>query len=136
MNLDYSVFSFAAIVEQNGLFGILNGGLEWLTAKSWPAAVQSLALLARFSFAPNECGKEYPCVVRVVSPAGAMLTPDLVVVLRPGVRARNPELNSSFVAVYRYPDFSFPMPGFYRFCFFIDDKQVGEAKLEAVQAEA
>lgn len=134
MKLDFAMFANSAMLSPNGLFGVLDGGLEWVMTSSFPALCPNLVLLARVSFAPDECGKQYDCVVKVTSPDGSPLEPDLVVSLKPLANKRHADRPSTFTAHYRYDRFAFQKAGFHRFCFFIGEVSLGEISLEAVTA--
>jgi hypothetical protein len=132
MNLDFALFANHATYQSNGLFSALNAGLDWISCKSLPSVCLDLALLARFSLEPTECGKEYECQVVVTAPSGTALAPNLTLNFTPKPQARHPERPTIFLAYFRYGGFYFQEAGFHRFSFVIDDLTIGEIFLEAV----
>jgi hypothetical protein len=132
MRLDFAVFASHATLQKNGLFSVLDGGLEWISAKSFPAICKDLVLLARFSFDPVECGREWTCSVAVTGPDGSELKPELSITFTPPPNQRHPELPNTFVGLYTYDRFALLSPGLYRFGFNIGEVFVGETTLEAI----
>jgi hypothetical protein len=120
-------------MRPDGAFSILDGGITWASGKSFPFHLANLVLVARFSFGPSECGKEYNCSVKVSAPDGNVLQPDLVIILKPELHKRHPETNNTFTAKFQYDRIQFLQAGFYRFSIFIDDTAVGEAVFEVFE---
>ena len=132
MKLDFAIFGVSAVIQQNGLFSLLSGGMAWVAAKSFPAKCNQLVLLGRFSFEPDECGKEYACRVKVSSPTGDLLSPDLSVILKPIIHSRNIKSGNTFVALYNYDGFHFQSEGVHTFEFSVEDVSLGSLTLEAI----
>ena len=82
MKLKFAFFAEAAVVG-DGLFSALRGGLDWVNARSFPAKMRHLVLLADVTFQPEELDKEHKCVCQVTAPNGNVLAPDLTVLMKP-----------------------------------------------------
>ena len=87
--------------------------------------------MARFVFEPNECGKEYVCVVKVTAPDGNVLQPDLHVKMRVLVNELHPEKPNTLTGMFRYDGLLTAMPGVYRFSFFFGDFSPGHAEIRS-----
>src|SRR5262245_37244472 len=91
MKVEYSIFAYSAILTPDGLFSLLGGGIEWVTAKSLPAVCRSLVLLVRLSLEPSEWSTTHECVVKVFDPDGNSLPPELVVTVKPTPNKLHPD---------------------------------------------
>lgn len=131
MKLDFAIFAFHASVRPDGLFSVLEGGLAWITAPGFPAATDTLALLARIGFDPNECGRQYTCKLKIELPSGDIEIPEMVVAVNPVLHPYRVPQN--YTALFRFGTFVFPVAGLYRFGIFVDDNRVGDAVLEAIE---
>lgn len=132
MKIDVAVFANHAVLRPDGLFSLLDGGLEWISVRELPAMCPNLALLARISFDPAECNREYEARVEVTSPTGKQMIPNLSVTLKPKLHARHPEQPTTFAAHFIYNGFVFEEAGFHRFEVKIGDTSLGLIMLEAV----
>ena len=133
MKIDFTLFAGHAIVREDGTFDVLHGGYDRLTSASFPSVCTDLSLLARFVFEPNECGREYVCVVKVTAPDGNVLQPDLHVKMRVLVNELHPEKPNTLTGMFRYDGLLTAMPGVYRFSFFFGDFSPGHAEIEVVE---
>ena len=135
MKLDFAVFAHSAFVLPNGTFSLLHGGYDWVAAKSFPTTMTDLVLLSRISFEASECGNNYDCIVKVSSPDGSILSPDLCIAMQPSINHRHPDEGNTLTCSFGYNGFVFMQPGFYRFALFIGDLQLGTAKIEFIKRE-
>lgn len=133
MKLEFAFFAHSAILSDEGVFSLLNAGIEWVGVSSFPAKCQNLSLLARLLFEPAEVGQTYDCIVRVSAPDGEHLTPDLCVTMKPEFNRINRALPIPFVGLYGFNNFVFSKPGAYRFSFFIGNLSLGEITLNATE---
>src|SRR5438046_1602080 len=111
MRIAYTIFGHSALLTQDGLFSVLGGGVEWITAKKFPATADHLFMIVRLMLEPAECGTPRECTVSVTAPDGSTLTPSLVVVVNGVLNGVKPERESSFSAHFCYDGFTFPVPG-------------------------
>lgn len=132
MKLDYAIFGAAATVKPDGMFSLLDGGMVWLNARDFPATCPQLVLVAQLSFADSECDKDYGTVVKVYSPSEEYLAPDRSLTMRP--RKSGAADSNSFIAVYHFDGFTVGMEGAYRFCIFLGEAPLGEARLHVRKA--
>jgi hypothetical protein len=135
MKMDFAIFATHATIRQDGVFSLLDGGIAWIEAYSFPAVCLNLSVLAKFAFAPAECGHTYECILKVKSPDGNTLEPKLSVMLNPVHNKRHPENPSSFTAHYLCDRFYLEGAGFYHFAFYVGDLCLGEVSLEGIEHE-
>jgi hypothetical protein len=136
MKLDFAIFTHSAILSPKGMFSLLEGGYEWISAKSFPATIQNLALLARISFEANECGKEYRCAAKAIGPGGIILSSDLFVIMRPTINPKLPDKGSTFTGHFGFNGFTFLKSGSYCFSLSVDDVPLGNATIEVFEDES
>lgn len=127
MKINYCIFSHSVLLTSDGLFNLLGGGIQWITAPSFPAIIEHFCLLVNLAIEPNECGNPYQCVVKVADPDGNCLIPDLTVVVNASANKVNPSRPSSFTARFGYDRFTFTRPGAYRFSIVTGEQSLGEA---------
>ncbi len=133
MKMDFAIFATHATIRSDGVFSLLDGGIAWIEANSFPAVCLNLSVLAQFSFDPAECDKNYECTAKVSSPDGNTLEPNLSVTLSPALNKRHPENSSTFTAHYLCDRFYLERAGFYRFAFHVGDLRLGEIALEGIE---
>ena len=132
MKLDNALFGYCAVIQPNGLFSLLNGGLAWVGVSGFPAKCNQLVLLAQFSFEPDECGKEYPCTVKVTSPSGDVLNPSQEITLKPIFHPKRIQPANTFLGLYNYDGFTFQTKGLHIFEFSVNGVAHGSVALEAI----
>ncbi len=130
MIVRFAIFANSAILTSDGLFSVLGGGIQWITAKQLPATSRNLCLLIGFEIGPDECDQSHPCSVRVIDPGGNSLSPDLSVTVKTARSRVNPTRPVTFTAHFSYDGFTFTKTGEYRFCVMVADEIVTEAVLD------
>ena len=134
MKLEFAILANAASVAPNGLISMIDGGLEWLTAPSFPATQPSMTLVARIVFLPEECGRKYVLRTRIVAPTGDTLDPSIEVPFEAKRHAKFPkDKSASTTFALTFLNVRFPAPGEYAIRIAIDRKKVGRFVFEAVQ---
>ena len=101
-----------------------------LSMSGLPASCATLYLLARFSFSKEECDTTYPCLVKVTSPSGKALSPDLTIDLKPQIH-EGLSNSYTFSALFGYNGFTVTEAGVYKFVFTVGDLHLGIASIEA-----
>lgn len=124
MKVDCTLFARHGVMSPNGLFSLLEAGIATMFPPHLPITLKSLYFLVRLSLEPNECGEEYPCIVKVKSPSGEPLSEAMITIK--GI-AETP----TFAALYDFGgSFIMSETGEYLFCVFVNDNCLGEFPLK------
>jgi len=131
MQLQYAILADSAQILPDGKFVIVGGGVEYISAPSFPAMNPSLALVVRLTVSSPEVGREHQFRLELLMPDGTSVLPvqgnTMFTPKPPTTSGILAPLNYMFVV--NFPGLVFPAAGKYAFRLFVDDHKVGEAPL-------
>jgi hypothetical protein len=71
MRVRFAFFADAARINQQGTCDIIGAGADGVRAKTLPAVLANLAMIARIEFETTEIGHEYEVVLDCIQPDGS-----------------------------------------------------------------
>jgi hypothetical protein len=132
MRLEFAFLADAATVRDQGIFDAVGGGFDVVTGKVFPATKYAMALIARFQFAPEECGTKHELRGEIVDGDGKAIFTEMRGEFTPPLHPRHPDRSNSMTVCLNCQGVTFPVPGDYFFRLSIDNLSIGQVNIEAI----
>jgi hypothetical protein len=125
MDLEYAFLAKHADVSGGAGFSVIGGGVDHAAGPQLPIVVPVLCLVARFRFAPAECGQLHVVRLELRDPDG-----DLVPLMNTELPVKPdapimPDMAVSTLALLGMLNATFLKAGDYRFRFFLGERDLG-----------
>jgi hypothetical protein len=128
MRLEYAFLADAGHTQADGLFSVINGGVDIIHCSQFPGGLHAIHLIARVSFEPyTECGNTILINMEIVSPGDEIIEPSFRnVPIRTTPNQFGADRRCMITLSFTFRTITFPAPGTYYFRISHSDASLGE----------
>jgi hypothetical protein len=131
MKLEFAIFCDAAEVDESGLIYMLRGGFDLVRSSAFPTELYRMMIVVRIICEPTETNQKHIFKSHTVGPDGNILPwKEIEFPFTPSPYPVDPKHTNRQTIKLDYQLARFEKPGFYKFCFFVDDKSIGDSVLD------
>ena len=131
MKLDFAFLAEAAVVNPQGIFNVLNGGLTQALSRAFPSILPPMSLIARLHFDRDECDKSHHAIVTVFDPNRVCLFQSELDVNAP-IHQYHPATGNTFLAKFGFSSIETRMPGRSVCALAVDGLELGEVPFDII----
>lgn len=129
MQIVFSLFCEAAKVTSEGLFSVLDGGIDGIIVPRFPITVPHLFLITRVEFEPNEVGQSHEITVRTSGPNGGQFAGPMQLKMDAKSTEYRTDGKTNYTARFDLSRTTIFEPGDHTFRYFVGETAIGQATL-------